>query len=582
MNDRVGADRVGAVPVAPPDDTLDAVSEAVEGVAGAPPGESDASVIRSSTVMATGTIVSRVTGVLRTTALTAAVGTGLLADAYNTANTLPNIIYILLIGGALNAVFIPQLVRHMKDDDDDGRSYADRLLTLSGLVLLGITVAAIITAPWLTPLYAGNAWTPHQIQVLTQFAYLCLPQIFFYGMYALYSQVLNTRGYFGAPMFAPIVNNVVVIVGCVVFLVVEHSPDIATITTGGVLLLGSVTTLGVVAQALVLVPVMSRAGYRFRPRFDLRGQGLGKAVTLAKWTIFFVAVNQFAFLVVTRLANTAGAEQNALGTAAPKGSFVYASAHLMFVLPHSIITVSVVTALMPRMSRAAHAGNLAGVRRDLARGMRLIAAALVPATVLLALLAPQLAQLLLGYGNAGDAGARAIGQVVQVFSLGLVAYSLYYVLLRGFFAVEDTRTPALVNLFLTAVNLSVGYTLYRALPPAQKVDGLAVGYAVAYIATTVVFWAILRRRFDGLDTYLTVRTLVRLLVAGAIAMAAGAGVLALIDGHAGTGKASALLACAVVGPVVLLVFGVVAQRTRVTEVVEVTEMVRNRLRRAGP
>ena len=151
---------MGTVPVAPPDDTLDAVSEAVEGVAGAPPGESDASVIRSSTVMATGTIVSRVTGVLRTTALTAAVGTGLLADAYNTANTLPNIIYILLIGGALNAVFIPQLVRHMKDDDDDGRSYADRLLTLSGLVLLGITVAAIIAAPWLTPLYAGNEVDP--------------------------------------------------------------------------------------------------------------------------------------------------------------------------------------------------------------------------------------------------------------------------------------------------------------------------------------------------------------------------------------------------------------------------------------
>jgi putative peptidoglycan lipid II flippase len=576
------SDRVGATPGASAADTLDAVSEAVEGAAGAPLGESDASVIRSSTVMATGTIVSRITGVLRTTALTAAVGTGLLADAYNTANTLPNIIYILLIGGALNAVFIPQLVRHMTDDSDGGRSYADRLLTLSGLVLLAITVLAVLTAPWLTPLYAGNSWTPQQIEVLTQFAYLCLPQIFFYGMYSLYSQVLNTRGHFAAPMFAPIVNNIVVIVGCLAFLLVEHAPTIATISSGGILLLGSATTLGVVAQAAVLVPVMSRAGYRFRPRFDLRGQGLGKAVTLAKWTIFFVAVNQVAFLVVTRLANTAGAEQNALGTAAPKGSFVYASAHLMFVLPHSIITVSVVTALMPRMSRAAHAGNLAAVRHDIARGMRLIAAALVPATILLALLAPQLSQLLLGYGNAGDAGARAIGQVVQVFAVGLVAYSLYYVLLRGFFAVEDTRTPALVNLFLTAVNLSVGYALYRVLPPAQKVEGLAFGYAAAYIATTVVFWLILRRRFGGLDTYLTVRTLVRLAVAGVLAAAAGAGVLALLGSHTGSGKAAALVDCALVGPVVLGVFAAVARRTRVTEVVEVTEMVRRRLRRAAP
>jgi putative peptidoglycan lipid II flippase len=237
-----------------------------------------------------------VTGVLRTTALTAAVGTGLLADAYNTANTLPNIIYILVIGGALNAVFIPQLVRHMKDDDDEGRAYSDRLLTLCGIALLAVTTLAVLTAPWVTPLYAGTGWTPHQIEVLTQFAYLCLPQIFFYGVYALYSQVLNTRGHFAAPMFAPIVNNVVVIVGCVVFLVVEHSPDIETIDTRGILLLGTVTTLGVVAQAVVLVPVLARTGYRYRPRFDLRGQGLGRAVTLAKWTIFFVAVNQFAFL----------------------------------------------------------------------------------------------------------------------------------------------------------------------------------------------------------------------------------------------------------------------------------------------
>ncbi len=537
---------------------------------------SDAGVLRSSTVMATGTVVSRVTGVLRTSALTAAVGTGLLADAYNTANTLPNIIYILLIGGALNAVFIPQLVRHMTDDDDGGRAYSDRLLTLCGIVLLLITTLAVVTAPWVTPLYAGDSWTPHQIQVLTDFAYLCLPQIFFYGVYALYSQVLNTRGHFAAPMFAPIVNNVVVIVGCVVFIVVEQSPTIATISTGGILLLGIATTLGVVAQAFVLVPVLARTGYRYRPRFDLKGQGLGRAVTLAKWTIFFVAVNQLTFLVVTRLANTAGAEQAALGTTAPKGSFVYASAHLMFVLPHSVITVSVVTALMPRMSRAAHAGDLAAVRRDISRGMRLIAAALVPATALLGLLAPQVSELLLGYGNAGDAGARAIGQVVQVFTVGLVAYSVYYVLLRGFFAVEDTKTPALVNLFLTAVNLGVGYALYRVLPPSQKVSGLAFGYAMAYIATTVVFWLILRRRFGGLDSYVTIRTFVRLFVAGALAGLAGYVALRLLGDHAGTGKLGSLLACLVVGPVVLAVFGLVASRLRVTEVVEVLAMVRRR------
>ena len=541
--------------------------------------DTDAGVIHSSTVMATGTIVSRVTGVLRTTALTAAVGTGLLADAYNTANTLPNIIYILLVGGALNAVFIPQLVRHMSDDVDEGRAYADRLLTLSGLVLLAVTTAAVLTAPWVTPLYAGTGWNAHQIQVLTQFAYLCLPQIFFYGMYALYSQVLNTHGQFGPPMFAPIVNNVVVIAGCGVFLAVQHSPNINSIDSGGILLLGAVTTVGVVAQALVLMPVMARSGYRYRPRFDLRGQGLGRAVALARWTIFFVAVNQLTFLLVTRLANTAGAQQAALGIAAPKGSYVYASAQLMFILPHSIVTVSVVTALMPRMSRAVHDGDLAAVRHDLAGGMRLVGAALVPASILLGLLGPQLAELLLGYGNAGDAGARAIGQVVQVLSVGLVAYSLYYVLLRGFYALEDTRTPALVNLFLTAVNLGIGYTLYRVLPPDQKVEGLAVGFAAAYIATTVVFWVLLRRRFAGLDTYLTIRTLVRLAVAGALSAAAGGLLLRLVGAHTDSGKVGALLACLVAGPAVRGVFALGARRLRVTEVVDVLGLVRRRLGR---
>ena len=539
--------------------------------------DTDAGVIRSSTVMAAGTIVSRVTGVLRTTALTAAVGTGLLADAYNTANTLPNILYILLVGGALNAVFIPQLVRHMSDDADEGRAYADRLLTLSGLVLLALTTAAVLTAPWVAPLYAGTGWNAHQLHVLTEFAYLCLPQIFFYGLYALYAQVLNSRGHFGTPMFAPILNNVVVIAGCGVFLAAQHSPTIGSVDSGGIVLLGTVSTVGVVAQALVLLPVMARSGYRYRPRFDLRGHGLGRAVALARWTIFFVAVNQLTFLLVTRLANTAGAQQAALGTVAPKGSYVYASAQLMFILPHSIVTVSVVTALMPRMSRAVHDGDLAAVRYDLAHGMRLVGAALVPASVLLVLLAPQLAELLLGYGNAGDAGARAIGQVVQAFTVGMVAYSLYYVLLRGFYALEDTRTPALVNLFLTAVNLGVGYGLYRVLPPQDKVEGLALGYAAAYIATTVVFWAVLRRRFAGLDTYLTVRTLVRLVVAGVLSAATGGALLRVLGSHAGSGKVGALVACLVVGTAVLAVFGLAARRLRVTEVVDVLTTVRRRL-----
>jgi putative peptidoglycan lipid II flippase len=541
----------------------------------------DPSVLRSSSVMAVGTIVSRITGVLRTTALAAAIGSlGVLADSYNTANTLPNIIYIMLVGGALNAVFIPQLVRHMKDDSDGGTAYADRLLTLSATTLLVITGLAVLAAPWIARLYAGSNYSTRQLEVLTAFAYLCLPQILFYGLYALYSQVLNARGHFAAPMFAPILNNVVVIAGCVAFLVVSHRPSISTITGGQIALLGTATTLGVVVQAAALTPVMARSGYRFRPRFDLRGQGLGTAVGLAKWTIFFVLVNQIAYLVITKLANSAGALAEKHGTKGA-GSTAYANAHLMFILPHSIITVSVITALMPRMSRAAHDGDLAAVRHDLARGMRLVASIMVPAGIVLALLGPRVAQLLLGYGNTSDPGARLVGVVLQSFSVGIVAYSLYYVLLRGFYALEDTRTPALLNVVGNAVNLAAGYALYRALPPEKAVAGLALGYAISYVISAVLLWVVLRPRTGGLDTYLTVRTLVRLTLAGVVSGLLGLAVTVGLGRVTGSGKLGALLVVAVVSVVVFGVFVLVARRLRVTEMADAVSMVSARLHLPG-
>jgi len=545
------------------------------------PASSEPGILRTSSVMALGTVLSRITGVLRTTALAAALGSlGVLADSYNTANTLPNIIYIMLVGGALNAVFIPQLVGHMKDDPDGGTAYADRLLTLAATALLLITVAAVVAAPWLARLYAGSSYSSRELEVLTAFAYLCLPQILFYGLYALYSQVLNARGHFAAPMFAPILNNAVVIAGCVAFLAVSSQPSIATITGGQIALLGTATTLGVVLQAVALTPVMARSGYRFRPRLDLKGQGLGTAVGLAKWTIFFVLVNQVAFWVITKLANEAGALAEQSGTKGA-GSTAYANAQLMFVLPHSIVTVSVITALMPRMSRAAHGGDLVAVRKDLAQGMRLVASLMVPAGVLFILLGPRIAQLLLGYGNTSDAGARLVGEVLQAFSVGIVAYSLYYVLLRGFYALEDTRTPALVNIVTQAVNIGAGYALYRALPPERAVAGLALGYALSSITATALLWLILRPRLGGLDTYLTVQALVRLSLAGAAAALVGLAVITGLARVTGDGKLSALLVVAVVSFTVGGVFVMAARRLRVSEMTAAVALVSSRLRLPG-
>ncbi len=322
---------------------------------------------RNSAVMASGTIASRVTGVLRDVAMTAALGFFLVSDAFSLGNSLPTIVYILVIGGALNAVFIPQLVRRMKEDSDGGQAYADRLLTLVATLLLALSIVAVIAAPWIVDLYTPSDYPQNEFDLAVAFARLCLPQIFFYGLYAMLSQVLNSRGRFGAPMFAPIANNIVAIATFGLFIVIAGTSAAAdgVLSTDQVLLLGIGTTLGVVLQAVILLPVMWRSGYAWRPRFDWRGAGLGKAGSLAAWTIGLVLVNQIAYIFITRLATQANVNASATDAVAA-GLTTYQKAHLIFMLPHSVITVSIVTAMLPALSRIAHAGDLRQVGSDVA------------------------------------------------------------------------------------------------------------------------------------------------------------------------------------------------------------------------
>jgi putative peptidoglycan lipid II flippase len=360
---------------------------------------SDGDLLRPAATMATGTIASRITGMVRNSVLIAAIGTAVFADTYTVANTLPNILYILTIGGALNAVLIPQLVRRAAADADGGDAYTDRLLTAAGSVLVVITAAAMVLSPLLIRLYASRDWSADDLRISVLFALCCLPQIIFYGLFTVLSQILNVRGRFGTPMFAPILNNVVVIVTCLLFLAaVDGAPRTDTITGAQVALLGVGTTVGVMAQAGALAVVLRRAGYRYRPRFDLRGSGLGRAAGLAGWTLVLVAVNQVAYLLITRIATTAGAQAQAAGTDVGAGITAYATAHLVFVLPHSVIAVSVVTALFPRMSGHAAEGRLDRLRDDVAGALSALGPLLVPAAVALLLFGPLVAVALFNYG----------------------------------------------------------------------------------------------------------------------------------------------------------------------------------------
>lgn len=468
--------------------------------------------LRSSSLMAVGTITSRVTGLLKNSALLAAVGAGVLADTYSVANTLPTIVYILLVGGAINAVFIPQLVRHMRGDEDEGIAYAQRLFSAVIGVLAVVTVAAVICAPLLVRLYSSG-WTPQDVEVGTAFARLLLPQVFFYGVFALVSQVLNTRGRFGAPMFAPVVNNIVTIASALAFIAVAGTGSTTdSVTDQEIALLGVGTTLGALAQTAVLWPSLRRCGVRLRIRFDLRGAGLGTAWRLARWAMILVLVNQLGLLVVSRLATGVNATSNA-----DAGVAIYQMAFVIFMLPQSVITISLVTALLPSLSQQAADGRLDLVRERIGWTLRTSGSLMVPATAALVVLGVPIGVLLFNYGSMTLESSRLLGLTVSMFALGLPAFSAYYVLMRGFYALEDTRTPTLNAMIQVGTNIVLAVAAVAWLPPDRAVPGLGLAYALSYWVGVVTLASQLRRRLGRLDAYLVVRTHVRVVLASILA-----------------------------------------------------------------
>ncbi|MFB8415483.1 murein biosynthesis integral membrane protein MurJ [Streptomyces albidoflavus] len=451
--------------------------------------------VRSSVLMAVGTVVSRATGLIRQVLQAAALGTGLLASTYNTANTVPTSLYTLLIGGALNAVLVPQLVRARATEPDGGRAYEQRLVTLVVCVLGVGTALAVWAAPEIVGLYMRDTPGSHEAFELTvTFAQFLLPQIFFYGLFGIYGQVLNAREKFGAMMWTPVLNNVVLVTMFAAYLGLMVAPGrVEDITADQVRLLGIGTTAGVALQALALVPFARAAGFRFRPRFDWRGTGLGRSVHAAKWTLLFVLANQVALTVVTNFANAADQELPQAGA----GYTAYTYAQTIWLLPQSIVTVSLVTALLPRMSRAVAEGRLGDLRADLTRGLRISGVVIVPTSFLFLALGPEIAALLFAHGAADAASVRPLGQMLQAFGPGLIAFSAQYLLLRGFYAFEDTRTPFFMAAWIAGVNIALTSACHLLLPARWAVVGMAGAYTLSYLAGLALTARLLRRRLGG-------------------------------------------------------------------------------------
>ncbi|MET7518873.1 murein biosynthesis integral membrane protein MurJ [Streptomyces sp. NPDC005480] len=538
------------------------------------------SLLKSSAVMAAGTLVSRLTGFVRTVVITAALGSATLGDAWTVAYTLPTMIYILTVGGGLNSVFVPQLVRSMKEDEDGGEAYANRLLTLVMVALGVIVAAAVFASPLLIRLMSTSiANSPDANNVAVTFARYCLPTIFFMGVHVVMGQILNARGKFGAMMWTPVLNNIVMIFTFGMFIYVygtaaDSQLHVDTIPADGVRLLGIGTLLGLTVQALAMIPYLRETGFRFRLRFDWKGHGLGKAVKLAKWTVLFVLANQAGVLVVTQLATAAGKASDLPGA----GIMGYSNAQLIWGMPQAIITVSVMAAMLPRISRAAHDGDPGAVRDDISQGLRTSAVAIVPVAFMFVALGVPMCTLL--FGSSGADGARSMGYILMAFGLGLIPYSVQYVVLRGFYAYEDTRTPFYNTVIVAAVNAAASAIAYFLLPAQWAVVGMAASYGLAYAIGVGVAWQRLRKRLGGdLDGSQVIRTYARLSMAAIPGAIAGGVVGFLITGALGSGAGGSLAALVVGGAVLLGVFYVAARRMRIEELNSMVGMVRGRLGR---
>ena len=527
---------------------------------------------RSGAVMAVGTLASRATGFLRTVVIAAAMGLTV-AESYNVANTIPNILYDLLLGGVLTSVVVPLVVQAAHDDADGGEAYAQRLLTIVIAMLTVATAIGVALAPQIVTLYAHRLDAGEQDLAVT-FTRFFLPQVLFYGVGAVFGAILNTRGSFAAPMWAPVLNNLVVIGSGIAFLVITvGKPHPGSLTTAQTLVLALGTTAGIVVQTVALLPFLRIVGFRFALRWDWRGAGLRSAGGFAAWILAYVVTNQIGYIVIVNLATAAGAAQGPGGS----GYSPYTFAFILFSLPYAVVSVSVITALFPQMSRSAVASDRAAVADSVAGGLNISAILLVPASVALVTLGPLLATVVFAHGNIGLPGARLIGAVLAGFGIGLVPFSAFQIQLRAWLAMRDARTPAMVNLGITALNVAADVALYLVLPPREKVVGLAVGFSLSYFVGAVVFDLMLRRRV-GVPRRDVGRTHIRLAVAGLAAAVPTYAVARLLTAGLGLGPKSAFVASVVAALVGGAVFVGLAARMRVPEMDELRSLLRRRVR----
>ncbi|GAA4193956.1 hypothetical protein GCM10022219_16480 [Microbacterium oryzae] len=538
---------------------------------------------RSSAMIAAGTLASRVLGLVRSIVLVTVIGGAATAagDAFTNANQLPNNIYMVISTGILTAVLVPQIVK-WSAREDGGNAHISKLITLGAVLLAGVALLAMALAWPLVWIYSSR-FSPEQLTLAVLFAYWCLPQIFFYGMFALLGETLNARGVFAPYAWAPIVNNVVSIAGFLgllwayggdrVALADWQHPD-GSWDLLRIGLLGGIATLGIVAQTAVLVLFWRRTGLSIRPDFHWRGIGLRAVGKLAGWTFLMMLIGQALSAYQQTLLSGASSQGPA--------STTWFNAWLVFMLPYSVIVLSIGTPYFTRLSEHAAAGRDDDVRADIGRAIRTLGVLCVLAAAAVIVAAAPAARI---FNNSRD-DALAAAPVLIGFLIGLVPLAVQFVVQRTFYAYGDTRTPFWFTVFQAVVAAALATVSFLVFSTDERLPflgaAIAAGQSISSLAQVILASWLLRRRLGPLGMGGSLRALLRFTVAALPAAAAGYGVYLLTGGADGwmlAEKLPAVLGCAVIGAVVALVYVLALAVLRAPELKAITQLLRGRLRR---
>lgn len=514
----------------PADDDLDAVDRPV------PRPARSRGLLGSSAVVAAGTGLSRVTGLVRSIVVAGVIGTFALGDAYNIANQTPNTIYDLVLGGVIAATLIPVIVERFEQDDHRAVDAVASIITV-GLVVL--TVGATLLSPLIIRLYTlgkNPADADEQISLAVPLLVMFMPQVLFYGLSSLWTALLNARRSFAAPAFAPVLNNVIVV--CV-FLAIRRiadtpNPTLEQVRDDRVLLLlaGLGTTAGIAAMALVLWPAMRRAGIRIHLNLDWRNPAVTAVLRLSGWTLGYVVTNAAVFWLMVTLINSTGE--------GPPSAFTYGWA--LFQLPYGLFTVSIMTTFMPELASAAGRSDLAGYRTRFSQGLRLGILVIIPAAVGLMALAQPIVSVLFERGNFTQESVDLTASAVLWLALGLPGFAVYLFTMRGFYALKDTRTPFFLCLAENGVQVVLSLVLVRIF----DFEGVLAAFAIAYTLGAIAALLVLRRRVDGIGPDV-IPAVVRHLIAAAAMGGVLVGLTHLVTGDGLAPAIGETVAGAIVG-----------------------------------